>query len=77
MFSDDRFYQYDADSNTLGVTEIMDWYGEDFEEAAGSVAEYVAGIKEEVPTDPKPDVEFIEYDWKLNSQAHAPAPATR
>ena len=73
VLSDERFYEYDADANALRLTSIMspDWYGEDFVEAAGSVVAYIAKRKENVPTDPAPSVEFIEYDWKLNSRANA------
>lgn len=73
VLSDERFYRYDADAKTLHLTSILDWYGEDFVAAAGSVAGYVAQRKQGVATDPAPKIEFIDYDWKLNSRANAPS----
>lgn len=72
-FLTDRHLRVEGD--TLYVTELFKWYEEDFEEAEGSrkafigkwvdssLAERVAGTSA---------LEFIEYDWDLNSPANFP-----
>ena len=69
VFSNERFLKYDPVGNDLRLTKIMLWYGGDFEQAAGSVAAYV---RENAEDEIKPDasVDFLDYSWKLNSQAN-------
>ncbi len=67
VHNDPRFARLDG--NTLHVTPLYDWYGEDFIEAAGSVIDYVRPHVPELakrPDDFKPEVVFLEYDWTLN-----------
>jgi hypothetical protein len=54
---------------------LYDWYGGDFRQVAGSVlnfaARYSAGLKEALDTGHKPRIEWLEYDWSLNSKENA------
>ncbi|MBE9162881.1 MULTISPECIES: DUF547 domain-containing protein [Microcoleaceae] len=59
--------RYDAAKKTLYLSKIFEWYGEDFVQAAGSVAEYVGGyLRPEVAVDDEWAIVFLPYDWSLN-----------
>ena len=65
--------RFDAAKNTLHLSEIFKWYGEDFTKAAGSPAMYVKPFlpkaQRDALTDPaKVKVQFTDYDWALNSR---------
>lgn len=60
--------RYDAARNELELSAIFDWYDEDFEAAAGSVAAYVAGYLE-LSGEELPRVKYLDYDWRLNDRA--------
>jgi hypothetical protein len=53
----------------LALSRIFDWYRSDFEEAAGSVVEfvrpYLPALQGEDPAEAVP-VRYREYDWSLN-----------
>lgn len=57
--------------NTLYVTKIMDWFGEDFnDDPAGFVRKYAKGdLKKRLDAlGDGVEVEYLEYDWSLNRQ---------
>ena len=59
--------RYDAAKKTLYLSKIFEWYGEDFVQAAGSVAEYAGGyLRPEVAVDDEWAIVFLPYDWSLN-----------
>ncbi|MBE9119298.1 DUF547 domain-containing protein [Tychonema sp. LEGE 07199] len=59
--------RYDAAKKTLYLSKIFEWYGEDFVQAAGSVAEYAGGyLRPEVAVDDQWAIVFLPYDWSLN-----------
>ena len=64
--------RYDAAANTLYLSSIFKWYGEDFEAKAGSVENFVASYITDEPQArqriraKQVDVEFLDYDWSLN-----------
>jgi uncharacterized membrane protein YdjX (TVP38/TMEM64 family) len=66
--------RYDAASNTVHLTRLYDWYGGDFEQAAGSVLEYVAryvpAVRTRLDAGSRPKVRWLPYDWDLNSTAN-------
>jgi uncharacterized membrane protein YdjX (TVP38/TMEM64 family) len=70
----DRWFRYDATSNTVHLTKLYDWYGGDFEQTAGSVLQYVAQyspkVKQALADGKKPDIEWINYSWKLNDKVN-------
>jgi hypothetical protein len=61
-----------GETPTLWLSSIFDWFGEDFEQASGSVREYVTPYLS--PEDRRfvarhgeeLDVEHLDYDWSLN-----------
>jgi len=57
---------------TIAISKIFDWYESDFEEAAGSVKEFIARYApseyRSLIASPDCDVEFLDYDWRLNKK---------
>ena len=75
FLSDKQRNRFNADKNALEVSKIFDWYEEDFENAAGSLAEYLLpyadklGVPEEKRQLMKNDditIRHLDYNWKLN-----------
>lgn len=65
--------RFDAAKNTLYLSEIFKWYGEDFTKAAGSPAIYVKPFLPKAQRDALADpakvkVKFTDYDWALNGR---------
>lgn len=73
----------DKDTKKLRVSQIFNWYRDDFTRGWGSVetatkgddagivgffASYLTGIDQRWLKDNAVTVEFLEYDWKLNKQ---------
>ena len=65
------WFQFDAQNKSLRLTKLYDWYGDDFEQDAGSVpqfaARYSAELRQALASDATPRVKWLPYDWKLNS----------
>jgi len=64
--------RFDAAAGTLWLSSIFDWFDEDFERAAGSVAAFVARYADK-PTASAiraggVRVQFLDYDWSLNGR---------
>jgi len=72
----DRWYRFNTDRNVVHLTQLYDWYGGDFEQAAGSVlayvAQYDAKLKQRLDAGQKPKITWLDYDWSLNSQENLP-----
>lgn len=73
-----RALHIDDDDDTLWVTSYFDWYGDDFEAAAGDIVDYIlryapedkaTWIREHRDT---MRVRFMDYDWTLNDQSKGP-----
>ena len=64
------------DGRTLQLSSILDWFEEDFEAGGGTVA-FVAKygtpeVQAELKKNPRPSVDYLDYDWSLNDTATAP-----
>ncbi len=77
FLSDTQRNRFNADSNALEISKIFDWYEGDFEDAAGSVAEYLLpyadqlGVPAALRKTLKEDnirIRHLDYDWQLNKQ---------
>lgn len=61
--------RYDEASNTLWLSSIFDWYGDDF--GGDPVAWILPRLPEELAAtirEASPEVRFIDYDWSLNDR---------
>jgi hypothetical protein len=72
--------RFDAASDRLAVSKIFDWYGSDFERAAGSVARFLAPYASDLADDERVreriaaaavPIAFLDYDWRLNDVERA------
>ncbi|WP_237046272.1 DUF547 domain-containing protein [Aquipseudomonas alcaligenes] len=75
FLSDHRRNRFNPEQQRFEVSMIFDWYGDDFIKRSGSLQGYLqAHIRwlsagaEVAPTEPEPDIEFLDYDWSLNEQ---------
>lgn len=77
FLSDKQRNRFNADDNVLEVSKIFDWYEDDFEKAAGSVANYLLpyakelGVPQAKQASMKTDdmtIRHLDYNWKLNKQ---------
>jgi hypothetical protein len=70
-----RWFQFDAATNTAHLTELLNWYGDDFAQVFGSPLQFIANyspeLKQALDGGKKPSIAWMEYDWSLNSQANA------
>lgn len=72
VHGDARWFRYDRDRNVVSLTRLYDWYGGDFEKAAGSVlayaARYAPQLAQALEAGRQPEIRWLEYDWSLNDQ---------
>lgn len=60
------------DSQRVALSQIFQWFADDFVNSAGSVVEFtqrfVADDKKSMLTAKKDDFQYLEYNWTLNAQ---------
>ena len=81
FLSDRSRNRYNIGSDTLEVSKLFDWYGEDFEPAFGSVRGFLAhyrrlladtdSARSRIRTQ-QTKLRYLAYDWDLNSLAEEP-----
>lgn len=59
--------RYDKESGTLYLSELFQWFGDDFKGRYGSPQAYVLKTMG-IPTVKPGKINFLPYDWSLNSQ---------
>lgn len=69
-----RWFRFDQASNTAHLTKLYDWYGGDFRQVAGSVlqfaSQYSPPLRAAMKRGNKPSIDWVPYDWRLNSVAN-------
>ncbi len=69
--NDPRWVRFSNHGRVLHLTMLYDWYAGDFRQAAGSVLKFVARYNKplaaELAAGRPPRVEFMNYNWNLNS----------
>ncbi len=83
FLSDRTRNRYNSESDTLEVSKIFDWYGEDFEPAFGSVRGFLArydrlladsdSARSRIRSQ-QTKLRFLAYDWNLNGLSRDPEP---
>lgn len=72
----DRWFRFDSVTGVLRLTKLYDWYGDDFKQIGGSALAYAAKYSKELQTalDAKksPQLEWLDYDWRLNIRENKP-----
>ena len=67
--------QLHVDGNTLYLSELFDWYEEDYVREEGSIRDFIRAYADEEVTKAMAetsDISFIDYDWTLNAPEHFP-----
>ncbi len=68
----ETWFAFDPSADRVSLTKLYSWYGNDFEQVAGSVLEYAARYSEPLNqtlgAGATPQIEWLSYDWALNSQ---------
>jgi len=68
----DRWFVFDPGANVVKLTSLYDWFAGDFKQVGDSVLKYAAGysepLKQALDKGDAPRVEFLNYDWSLNTQ---------
>ena len=77
VHSHDRWLRFEPNApRQVYLTKLYDWYGGDFEQAAGSVlgfvAQYAPALQQALDRGQKPRISWLEYDWSLNSRPQVP-----
>jgi len=71
VHSNDAWFRFDAEAGVAHLTKLYDWYAGDFEQVAGAVLDYAARyspkLRQALDAGAEPEVEWIPYDWSLNS----------
>ncbi len=74
----DRWFRYEVGSGSVGLTQLYDWYGSDFDQVAGSAVNFAAGysdtLKNALTSNPAPSVEWLDYNWTLNDVKNRATP---
>ena len=74
MHGHERWFRFDPQVGVVHLTRLYQWYGGDFEQVAGSVvrfaARYSPELKQALEGGREPQIEWLEYDWHLNSLAN-------
>jgi len=67
-----RWFQFEPDSGVVRLPRLYLWYGGDFRQVAGSVLDFAARysleLKKALDAGRKPKIEWLPYDWSLNSK---------
>jgi len=76
VHSHDRWFRFDESSGVAHLTSLYKWYRSDFEQVAGSVLKFAAAysppLRRAIDANRAPRIEWLEYDWSLNSKENAP-----
>lgn len=70
VHSNDTWFVYQEGDNTVYLTKLYEWYGDDFSHLGGPVAfaaKYSQPLARRLKKG-KPKVAWLEYDWSLNKQ---------
>lgn len=66
--------RYDAKENTLFLSKIFKWYGDDFKMGSETVQKFVAPRMGKTPAEieqiKNSKLEFLDYDWALNETSY-------
>lgn len=73
-----RWFHLDREAQSLDLTRLYLWYGNDFEQVGGSVLEFAGrhspALASLMATDSAVSITWLSYDWSLN---HLGSPARR
>ncbi len=63
----------DRENGVLHLSQIFEWYTEDFEDTHGTVINFISEYLPEVDAaflkEEEVEIQYLEYDWSLNAQS--------
>ncbi len=66
---------FDATERVAYLTQLYDWYGDDFARVTGSTLDYAAQhdplLGQMLQSGEVPTVVWLDYDWRLNDVGNA------
>jgi len=72
----DLWMRLAASGRVVHLTQLYNWYGGDFKQSAGSVlayvGQYVPQVKQAIDAGDSMSIQWLDYDWSLNSQQNIP-----
>ena len=60
------WFQFDRNTNRVGLTKLYEWYGTDFQQAAGSIFNFIRNNSDKLANVNTPTITWLDYDWNLN-----------
>jgi len=70
----DTWFAFSAEKKKARLTQLYDWYSGDFDQSAGSplafAAQYAPTLQTSLDAANSPEIIWLPYDWKLNSQGN-------
>jgi hypothetical protein len=67
------WFDYNPDDNVLKLTQLYNWYGDDFVQVAGSVENFASTqsptLKRALEKGTELNVQWLDYDWTLNDKS--------
>ncbi|TWU23223.1 hypothetical protein Pla52o_27590 [Novipirellula galeiformis] len=65
------WFRFDRETSTASLTKLYSWYGGDFTQVAGSPLEfasrYAPSLEQTLAAGVTPQIEWLPYEWELNS----------
>ncbi len=68
------WFAFNADEGRVSLTKLYQWYGGDFEQAAGSVfayaSRYSSPLDRAIGSGESPAIDWLPYDWSINDRSN-------
>ncbi len=73
FFADPTKFRFDANRNSVSLSPILEWFGEDFGDSSAEqlqrIAPYVPAAARSFVSRGTVSIEYLDYDWGLNDQS--------
>lgn len=74
-------FQVDANTGTVHISSILKWFGSDFGRTEAKrmayLRPYLPREHQQIASNPRVKVRYLDYNWKLNDQRSKPRTASR
>jgi hypothetical protein len=73
FFADPTKFRFDVNRNSVSLSPILEWFGEDFGNSSAEqlqrIAPYVPAAARNIVTRGTATIDYLDYDWNLNDIA--------
>jgi hypothetical protein len=74
VHSHKTWFEYSEHEGLLRLTQLYNWYGDDFVKVAGAVEKhagtYAPRLRRDLESGKRPAIKWLDYDWTLNDKAN-------